>query len=157
MKAFLAGLGTGIALGVLYAPKSGNQTREQIRQKAGELAGKAKKQVGKAGQFAGSVQEEARDFGSPTETQDIGSTTKARDFGPQTEEAVPAAAKVDEGLLLRLNTASRDELMSISGIGPVTADKIIRGRPYHAAEQLVDRGIVPESVFKEMQKKFRAA
>jgi hypothetical protein len=39
----------------------------------------------------------------------------------------------------------------------VTADKIIRSRPYNSAEQVVDRGIVPESVFKEMRKKFTAA
>jgi gas vesicle protein len=33
---FLAGLGIGAAVGVLYAPRSGNETREAIRAKADE-------------------------------------------------------------------------------------------------------------------------
>jgi len=33
---FLAGLGVGTALGVLYAPKSGSETRESLRSAAGE-------------------------------------------------------------------------------------------------------------------------
>jgi gas vesicle protein len=33
---FLAGLGVGAVVGVLYAPRSGNETRDVIRAKAGE-------------------------------------------------------------------------------------------------------------------------
>ena len=33
---FLAGLGVGTALGVLYAPKSGTETRESLKSAAGE-------------------------------------------------------------------------------------------------------------------------
>jgi gas vesicle protein len=34
--AFLAGLGVGIAVGMLFAPKTGDETREIIKTKAGE-------------------------------------------------------------------------------------------------------------------------
>src|SRR5437762_5578550 len=37
MKSFLTGLGTGIALGVLFAPRSGDQTRQQLRESADQL------------------------------------------------------------------------------------------------------------------------
>ena len=33
---FLLGLGMGVAIGVLFAPKSGEETREMLRAKAGE-------------------------------------------------------------------------------------------------------------------------
>ena len=42
MKAFLFGLGLGIGLGVLFAPMSGEQTRENLAQKAGDLADSAR-------------------------------------------------------------------------------------------------------------------
>jgi gas vesicle protein len=35
---FFLGLGLGVAVGVLFAPKSGEETREYIRSKAGESA-----------------------------------------------------------------------------------------------------------------------
>ncbi|HYY68573.1 MAG TPA: YtxH domain-containing protein [Terriglobales bacterium] len=42
MKSFLVGLGIGIGLGVLFAPTSGEQTRSNIRDRAGELADTAR-------------------------------------------------------------------------------------------------------------------
>jgi len=36
LGAFLAGLGLGVAIGVLFAPKSGDETRDLIKSKAGE-------------------------------------------------------------------------------------------------------------------------
>jgi hypothetical protein len=42
MKSFLAGLGLGIGLGVLFAPKSGDETRRDIRDRANDLADSAR-------------------------------------------------------------------------------------------------------------------
>ena len=36
LGAFLAGLGLGVAIGMLFAPKSGDETRDLIKTKAGE-------------------------------------------------------------------------------------------------------------------------
>jgi gas vesicle protein len=36
ISAFLLGLGVGVGIGMLFAPKSGEETRELIRNKAGE-------------------------------------------------------------------------------------------------------------------------
>ena len=41
---FLAGLGVGAAVGVLYAPKSGDEMRDVIRSKAQESADRARQQ-----------------------------------------------------------------------------------------------------------------
>ena len=45
MKAFLFGLGLGIGLGVLFAPMSGQETRDNIAERAGDLANSAKESI----------------------------------------------------------------------------------------------------------------
>jgi gas vesicle protein len=42
MKSFLVGLGLGIGLGVLFAPLSGEDTRENLSERATELANTAR-------------------------------------------------------------------------------------------------------------------
>jgi gas vesicle protein len=42
MKAFLFGLGLGIGLGVLFAPMSGQETRDNIAERANDLANSAR-------------------------------------------------------------------------------------------------------------------
>jgi len=41
MKSFLAGLGIGIGMGILFAPLSGEETRTRLSSRAGELADSA--------------------------------------------------------------------------------------------------------------------
>ena len=36
LSSFLMGLGVGVAIGMLFAPKAGSETREMIKNKAGE-------------------------------------------------------------------------------------------------------------------------
>ena len=38
LSAFLLGLGVGVGIGMLFAPKSGSETRETLKNKAGEGA-----------------------------------------------------------------------------------------------------------------------
>ena len=45
MRSFLFGLGVGIGLGVLFAPMSGEQTRSNLSDRAGELANSARESV----------------------------------------------------------------------------------------------------------------
>lgn len=42
MKAFLFGFGIGIGLGVLFAPMSGQETRDNIAERANDLANSAR-------------------------------------------------------------------------------------------------------------------
>jgi gas vesicle protein len=42
MKSFLAGLGIGVGLGILFAPMSGEDTRSNLTQRAGDLADSAR-------------------------------------------------------------------------------------------------------------------
>lgn len=42
MKSFLAGLGIGIGLGILFAPMSGEEARSNLTQRASDLADSAR-------------------------------------------------------------------------------------------------------------------
>lgn len=48
-----------------------------------------------------------------------------------------------------INSASREELESLWGVGTVRAEAIISGRPYSSVEELVTRKIVPKNVVEK--------
>ena len=62
----------------------------------------------------------------------------------------PAATLID------LNSASRDDLMSLEGIGEVRADAIIRARPFKAKTELVERRLIPEALYDKIADKVMA-
>jgi competence protein ComEA len=55
------------------------------------------------------------------------------------------------GAQIDINSASKDELVkNLAGVGDVTADKIIAGRPYANKTQLVSKGIVTKKVYDKI-------
>jgi competence protein ComEA len=55
--------------------------------------------------------------------------------------------------LININSASESELDSLSGVGPVTAQKIISARPYSSIEDLLNKKIVSSKVFNQIKDK----
>jgi competence protein ComEA len=64
------------------------------------------------------------------------------------EAAVVAQAKVTQ---IDINKAKADELMTLKGIGEARAAAIIKGRPYARKDELVQKKILPESVYNEIK------
>ena len=71
------------------------------------------------------------------------------------KKAAPAAEKKAEALL-DINSASRDDLMKLKGVGDARADAIIKGRPYKGKNELLDKKIVPENVYNDIKDKIIA-
>ena len=59
---FLAGLGIGAAMGILYAPKTGEETRKQLREAAEQGRGVVKERARQARDQAGTWADKGRDY-----------------------------------------------------------------------------------------------
>lgn len=53
--------------------------------------------------------------------------------------------------LINVNLASRDDLIGLPGIGEVTADKIIAGRPYASVDELLTAKVINKGVFAKIK------
>lgn len=56
---------------------------------------------------------------------------------------------------ININSSLEEELDSLPGIGPVTAQKIISGRPYASINDLLEKKIVGGKVFDQIKEKIR--
>lgn len=60
------------------------------------------------------------------------------------------------GPIININIASSGELETLPGVGEVTAQKIIDGRPYAAINELLSKKIVGSATFEKIEAKITA-
>lgn len=83
----------------------------------------------------------------------LSGTAYAADKDGKAAAKAPAAAQkeIPESERLDLNTASEKDLVKLPGIGDVRAKAIIKGRPYKAKDDLVERKILTAAMYEKIK------
>jgi hypothetical protein len=127
--------GLGTTLAILFAPNSGEATRRRIKNGVANWNAGPSRKGPVRDHYSGKTGDEQK--------------SEHESSGSKNGQGTAVSSQFDS-----INVLSRDELMTVNGIGPVLADRIISGRPYASRQELVDRGIIGKTTLEELERQF---
>jgi len=164
----LALIGVGLSVGKLFVSKpppqfiNSNQNTSQTDQIVVNISGAVEKPgvysvdagsrlvdlIEKAGGFARSADKTWVD-------QNLNLAEKLTDGQKVYIPTIGSQGQVSGAITgkINVNTAAAEQLDTLPGVGPVTAEKIISGRPYRAVEDLLNQKVVGAATFEKIKDK----
>jgi competence protein ComEA len=81
----------------------------------------------------------------------IAGTVRAQSSTDSSMGAKASKAAAAVGEKLDINSATKDQLDALPGVGSAYAEKIIAGRPYRTKRDLVTKKIIPQSLYEKIK------
>jgi len=69
---------------------------------------------------------------------------------------VPSTPAMAQAALIDINSATKEQLDVLPGIGAARADAIVKGRPYKGKDDLVNKKVIPQNVYDGIKDKIIA-